>query len=74
MASVSRESAIVVNNATMPDLKGATVRQALEVLVGQDIVPTIAGQGILVERQKPSPGEKWPADKKCQLWLTQEPS
>lgn len=74
VASVSREHTIAVNNATMPDLKGATVRQALEVLVGREIVPSIAGQGILVERQKPLPGEKWPADKKCQLWLTQEPS
>ncbi|NCD24273.1 MAG: PASTA domain-containing protein [Deltaproteobacteria bacterium] len=74
MASVSRECEIKVDNATMPDLKGATVRQALEILVGRNIVPVVSGQGVLVERQKPAPGEKWPADKKCRLWLTQEPS
>lgn len=74
VAPVSRDYSIAVSNASMPDLKGATVREALEVLVGRNIVPVVSGQGILVERQKPSPGEKWPTDGKCQLWLTQEPS
>lgn len=74
MATVTREHVVEANNATMPNLTGATVRQALEILVKQDIVPIVLGQGILVERQSPAPGEKWPTDKKCQLWLTQEPS
>ena len=57
----------------MPDLQGATVRQALEILVSRGIVPTVTGQGVIIEKQHPQPGEKWPTDNKCQLWLTQQP-
>lgn len=73
-APVQRVENIVVDQKTMPNLQGATVRQALEVLVTHGIVPTVSGQGVIIEKQKPMPGEKWPADKKCQLWLAQQPS
>ena len=73
-APVQRVENISVDQQTMPNLQGATVRQALEVLVTHGIVPTVSGQGVIIEKQKPLPGEKWPADKKCQLWLSNQPS
>lgn len=72
-APVRREENINVDQEFMPDLQGATVRQALEILVSRGIVPTVKGQGVIIEKQYPQPGEKWPADNKCQLWLTQQP-
>jgi len=73
-APVQRVESILVDQNTMPNLQGATVRQALEVLVTHGIVPMVSGQGVIIEKQKPLPGEKWPADKKCQLWLAHQPS
>ena len=72
-APVKRSEHISVDGEFMPDLQGATVREALEILVARGIVPAVKGQGVIVEKQKPLPGEKWPADKKCQLWLTGQP-
>lgn len=72
-APVQRQENISVDPQVMPDLQGATVRQALEILVARGIVPKVSGQGVVIEKQKPLPGEKWPADKKCQLWLTGQP-
>ncbi len=70
---VERQQSIVADAESMPDLQGATVREALEILVGHGIVPKISGQGVIVGKQKPLPGEKWPADKQCQLWLAYQP-
>jgi cell division protein FtsI (penicillin-binding protein 3) len=72
-APVERQQATVADAQIMPDLQGATVREALEILVGHGIVPRISGQGVVVGKQKPLPGEKWPADKQCQLWLAHQP-
>ena len=72
-APVQRLENISVDPQFMPDLQGATVRQALEILVARGIVPKVLGQGVVIEKQQPLPGEKWPADKKCQLWLTGQP-
>ncbi|UTF49470.1 penicillin-binding transpeptidase domain-containing protein [Desulfomicrobium sp. ZS1] len=69
-APVQRMENISVDQEFMPDLQGATVREALEILVARGIVPVVKGQGVIIDKQKPLPGEKWPADKKCQLWLT----
>lgn len=72
-APVKRAENISVDQEFMPDLQGATVREALEILVARGIVPAVKGHGVIIEKQKPLPGEKWPADKKCQLWLTGQP-
>jgi cell division protein FtsI (penicillin-binding protein 3) len=72
-APVQRVENRSVDQEFMPNLQGATVRQALEILVSRGIVPTVKGQGVIVEKQDPQPGEKWPADNKCQIWLTQQP-
>lgn len=75
MAPVQREAVVLsANQETMPNLQGVTVRQAVELLVGHGIVPKLSGQGIVIDKQKPAAGEKWPTDNRCQLWLTQEPS
>lgn len=73
VAPVRRVTTIVADQESMPDLKGATVRQALDVLVPRGIVPTLSGDGVIVEKQKPLPGEKWPENKKCRLWLAYRP-
>jgi len=72
-APVLRAESVITDQEVMPDLQGATVRQALEILVARGIVPQVVGQGVIIEKQKPLPGENWPADKKCQLWLTGQP-
>jgi cell division protein FtsI (penicillin-binding protein 3) len=69
-APVQRLENVSADAELMPDLQGATVRQALEILVARGIVPKVSGQGVIIGKQQPLPGEKWPADKKCQLWLT----
>lgn len=74
MAQVHRDEPVAVNSEFVPNFHGITVRQALEVLVSKGIVPTVTGQGVVIDRQQPQPGAKWPTDKKCQLWLTQQPS
>lgn len=73
VAHVQREENSTSVSDVVPNFQGATVRQALEALVEQGIVPTVSGQGVIIAKQKPLPGEKWPADKKCQLWLTHQP-
>jgi len=73
MGPVQRVESMRADQEFMPDLQGATVRQALEILVSRGIVPTVSGQGVIIEKQKPLPGEKWPANKKCELWLTHQP-
>jgi cell division protein FtsI (penicillin-binding protein 3) len=70
---VQRAENVIVDQNVMPDLQGATLRQALEILVAKGIVPQVIGQGVIIEKQKPLPGNTWPADKKCQLWLTGQP-
>lgn len=74
MAAVQKQEERAISPESMPNLAGATVRQAVELLISQGIVPKIIGQGVVIEKQKPLPGEKWPADKRCQLWLRQDPS
>lgn len=73
VAVVRKSKAIIVHEGMVPDLTGVTVRQALETLVPQGVVPTVSGQGVFIGKQKPLPGEKWSAEKKCQLWLTDQP-
>lgn len=73
IAPVRRRMMDIPAGDGMPDLRGVTMRQALEVLVSKGVVPVVSGKGVLVERQHPLPGAEWPRDKKCELWLTQEP-
>lgn len=72
-ALVQRTEQIAASDEFVPDLQGVTVRHALEILIGRGVVPVVSGQGVVVGKQSPQPGEKWPTDKKCQLWLTHQP-
>ena len=72
-APVQRVEHVNEDAGIMPDLQGTTVREALEILVARGIVPKISGEGVIIGRQKPAPGEKWPSDKECRLWLANQP-
>jgi cell division protein FtsI (penicillin-binding protein 3) len=72
-APVHREEYVEEDAGTMPDLQGATVREALEILVARGIVPRISGEGVIIGKQEPAPGEKWPSNRKCRLWLAHQP-
>jgi len=57
----------------VPDLRGLSLRRAMEILLPRGVVPRIKGQGVCVGRQQPEPGEKWPQGERSGLvlWLTE---
>lgn len=57
----------------VPDVRGLTVREALEVLVPCGVSLSVAGSGSVVERQMPSAGGPWPEGKEVRLWLAKGP-
>lgn len=57
----------------VPDVRGLTVREALEVLIPYGASLTVAGSGSVVERQMPVAGGSWPEGKEVRLWLAREP-
>jgi cell division protein FtsI (penicillin-binding protein 3) len=61
-----------VVEAIMPDLRGMGLRQALEMLARQGVVPILEGSGMIIERQSPAPGRPAPehGTSDCLLWLT----
>ena len=61
---------ISIHPGRVPDLRGAPLRQALEVLASQDVVPVMNGHGVLVAGQKPAPGKPLPVDEQDKLILT----
>ncbi len=57
----------------VPTFSGLPLRRAGEMLISKGIVPRLAGQGLVVSKQSPSPGAPWPGPKKDQefvLWLS----
>lgn len=58
----------------IPDLRGVSLRRALELLVQKGIIPEVRGSGVLVKRQKPSPGTSWAKNnsENWVLWLTEK--
>lgn len=63
-------------SATVPDVIGKTVRNAVELFARAGIMPELKGEGTRVVRQEPPPGTPWPddadKDKKVSyvLWLS----
>lgn len=62
---------------TVPNIRGLTVRRALEVLARRGIVPVLKGQGTTIRDQKPGAGQPWPAEQQREgtddvfiLWLS----
>lgn len=61
-------------SSLVPDVKGKSVRNAVELFARAGIVPELKGTGSRVVRQSPPPGAPWPrADKNvnCILWLSE---
>lgn len=61
----------------VPDVRGMSLRQAVDLFAGRGVVPRIMGQGAHVARQDPAPGSNWPqADeanaRRATIWLTPE--
>jgi cell division protein FtsI (penicillin-binding protein 3) len=61
------------NATAVPDVRGLTVREALEVLVPYGVELSVAGSGAVVQRQMPVAGGAWPDGKHVRLWLAREP-
>ncbi|MFH1915537.1 MAG: penicillin-binding transpeptidase domain-containing protein [Pseudomonadota bacterium] len=62
---------------TVPNIRGLTVRRALELLARRGIVPMLKGQGMTVRDQKPRAGQPWPTEQQTEgtddvfiLWLS----
>jgi cell division protein FtsI (penicillin-binding protein 3) len=60
----------LIGSGKVPDVRGYTVRKAVEVFAGRGIVPSLKGSGHVVGRQSPEPGAPWPDPaKQFILWL-----
>ena len=59
---------------SVPDLRGRSIRFAMEVYARQGIIPSVKGNGAFVKKQKPAAGAKWSAGSKQQyiLWLSEQ--
>ena len=62
--------------ATVPDLCGMPLRRAVEIMARNGVLPTLAGEGMFVNRQEPKAGSSWNRSKNgsWKLWLTTERS
>ncbi|MEZ6853461.1 penicillin-binding transpeptidase domain-containing protein [Halodesulfovibrio aestuarii] len=63
-----------VSGNSIPDLRGRSIRFAMEVYARQGIIPSVMGSGAFVKKQKPAAGAKWSAGSKQQytLWLSEQ--
>lgn len=59
---------------SVPDLRGKSIRFALEVYARQGVIPSVKGSGAFVKKQQPAAGAKWSAGNKQQyiLWLSEQ--
>lgn len=59
---------------SVPDLRGRSIRFAMEVYARQGIIPSVKGSGAFVKKQKPAAGAKWSVGSKQQyiLWLSEQ--
>ena len=59
----------------VPDLCGLSLRQALEILAGQGVMPRLKGEGVMVRKQKPVAKSQVSQvqDKEWILWLSNPP-
>ena len=60
----------------VPDVRGLSVRRAVEMFARQGLVPVVKGEGSRVVRQTPDPGVSWSgkeaAPQECVLWLSEQ--
>jgi len=60
----------VIPGEDVPDVRGLSIRRAMEIFAGKGVVPSLKGSGSVVARQEPSPGKPWPTGaNQCTLWL-----
>lgn len=62
-------------SSKVPDVKGKSVRYAVELFARAGVVPEIKGSGTRVVRQSPQPGTPWPEEGKAAsyiLWLSEK--
>ena len=64
----------LASSNSVPDLRGRSIRFAMEVYARQGIIPSVKGSGAFVKKQKPAAGAKWSAGSKQQyiLWLSEQ--
>ena len=61
-------------SSRVPDVKGKTVRNAVELFARAGVVPELKGTGTRVVRQSPPPGTAWPKEGENVtyiLWLSE---
>lgn len=54
---------------SLPDLRGTSVRQAMDILIKQGIIPKLIGTGLVVKEQRPAPGTKLRENLQIELLL-----
>jgi len=59
----------VVWKNRLPDLRGQSVRRAMDVLISQGLIPQLKGQGLVVRGQKPAPGVELKKNMQVELLL-----
>ena len=62
-------------SSKVPDVKGKSVRYAVELFARAGVVPEIKGSGTHVVKQSPQPGTPWPEEGKAAsyiLWLSEK--
>ncbi|WP_035244262.1 penicillin-binding transpeptidase domain-containing protein [Desulfonatronovibrio hydrogenovorans] len=57
--SVSQRRDLMGSDGEVPDLRGVSLREAVENLLSAGVVPVLEGAGVRVEDQSPLPGEPW---------------
>lgn len=73
-ASMRNPGHLAKATETVPDVKGKSVRNAVEMFARAGIVPELKGSGSHVVRQSPPPGVPWPDQNKKTdyiLWLSE---
>ena len=66
---VKLEHNLVKVAGQVPDFQGISLRKAMQTLLGLGVVPELIGQGMVVKKQEPGPGSKWPRNKHIKLWI-----
>jgi cell division protein FtsI (penicillin-binding protein 3) len=65
------------DDGAVPDVVGLPLRRAVEIFARRGLVPVLQGEGVVVSKQRPAAGNRWPepGGESCVLWLADaEPS
>lgn len=58
---------------TVPDVRGKSLRSAVEAFARRGVIPVVRGEGFVVSKQSPLPGAQWPKEgaQEYILWLSE---